>query len=170
MKIRKATAADLERIMEIYRFAQDFMIRSGNSKQWGHFYPDAELIQKDIADGKCHILHDETGVHGVFALFAGEEPTYKVIEDGQWLNTEPYLTIHRLAGDGQVHGLFRCAVEYCKDLTSNIRIDTHEKNVVMQKQILKNGFQRCGTIHVANGSPRIAYQWTAQKNQSLRRT
>lgn len=44
----------------------------------------------------------------MLALFKGAEPAYKHIENGSWLNKEPYITIHRLAGDGQVHGLFRC--------------------------------------------------------------
>lgn len=35
MKIRKANPADHEKIMEIYRMAQDYMIASGNPKQWG---------------------------------------------------------------------------------------------------------------------------------------
>ena len=47
------------------------------------------------------MIYDETGIHGVFALFEGAEPTYAHIEEGEWLNDEPYVTIHRLAGDGQ---------------------------------------------------------------------
>lgn len=50
------------------------------------------------------MIYDETGIHGVFALFDGAEPTYAHIEEGEWLNDEPYVTIHRLAGDGRVHG------------------------------------------------------------------
>ena len=33
----------------------------------------------------------------------------------------------------------------------------------MQKQIEKNGFKKCGTIYVRDGSPRIAYQWVKEK-------
>lgn len=63
------------------------------------------------------------------------------------LNEEPYLTIHRLAGDGQVHGLFSCALNYCKNISSNIRGDTHADNKTMQRLIEKNGFTKCGTIY-----------------------
>ena len=69
-----------------------------------------------------------------------------------------------LAGDGQVHGLFRCAADYCKRLSANIRIDTHANNATMQRQIGKNGFRKCGIIYVSDGSPRLAYQWTASDN------
>ena len=65
----------------------------------------------------CKVIYDETGIHGVFALFDGAEPTYAHIEEGEWLNDEPYVTIHRLAGDGRVHGLFQCAAEHCKLLS-----------------------------------------------------
>ena len=165
-KIRNASTDDLDRIMEIYKYAQQFMIRSGNPNQWGHSYPDSELIHSDIQKGVCKVICDETGVHGVFALFEGGEPTYQQIEEGEWLNDDPYVTIHRMAGDGQVHGLFQCAVDDCKSSFSNIRIDTHANNKIMQRQIEKNGFQRCGIIYVRGGSPRLAYQWTEKCSHS----
>ena len=159
LKIRKASIEDLAVIMDIYKIAQDFMIASGNPDQWGHSYPGEDLIREDIARTVCHVLYDDTGIHGVFALFEGTEPTYLHIEDGEWLNDESYLTVHRIAGDGSVHGIFQCAIDYCKGLSDNIRIDTHHCNRIMQRLIAKNGFQKCGTIYVRDGSPRIAYQW-----------
>ena len=159
--VRKAKKEDLERIMEIYTFAQEFMIRTGNPNQWGTFHPAKELIASDIEKGISRVIYDENGVHGVFAAICGEEPTYARIEGGSWLNDEPYLTIHRIAGDGQVRGLFSCALGYCVSVCPNIRIDTHEDNRVMRRLIEKNGFVRCGIIYVANGTPRIAYQRTA---------
>ena len=161
--IREATTGDFERIMAIYGSAQKFMIRSGNPKQWGRFYPQPELIKSDIQKGVCRVICDDTGIHGVFAMFDGADPTYSRIEGGGWLNDDPYVTIHRIAGDGQVHGLFRCAADHCKSIASNIRIDTHADNITMQRQIEKNGFIKCGTIYVADGSPRTAYHWTSSK-------
>lgn len=162
LTIRKACADDYERIMEIYRYAQDFMIATGNPTQWGHFNPTPEMIQEDISLNRCHAVCDESVIHGVFALFSGEEPTYTCIENGSWLNDEPYMTIHRMAGDGQVSGIFRFSVDYVRTLTDNIRIDTHENNHVMQSLAEKNGFKKCGIIYLRNGSPRIAYHWVSQ--------
>lgn len=161
MNVRNANAADFEQIIKIYKYAQDYMIQSGNPAQWGHSYPDAELIKTDISQGVCKVIYDENGIHGVCALFEGEEPTYEHIENGNWLNDEPYITIHRLAGDGQVHGLFQCIVSYCKYISKNIRADTHADNKTMQKLIEKSGFTKCGIIYVKDGTPRIAYHWTA---------
>ena len=89
------------------------------------------------------------------------------IEDGNWLNDEPYLTIHGLAGDGQVHGLFQCVADYCKNISQNIRVDTHANNRIMQKLMEKNGFIKCGIIYVKDGTPRIAYHWTRKYEDQL---
>jgi hypothetical protein len=163
LSVRTAKHEDYDRVMEIYRYAQDYMIRTGNPNQWGHFYPAPELVETDIQQGICKLICDGDGIHGVFALVEGTEPTYQHIENGEWMNDDPYVTIHRIAGDGQVHGLVRTAVDHCKSISSNIRIDTHADNVTMQRQIEKNGFHKCGTIYVEDGSPRIAYQWTTEE-------
>ena len=160
MNIRKAQSDDLSEIMKIYGSAQDFMIESGNPNQWGHEYPSEDLIRDDIRYGTCHLVCCGDDPHGVFALFSGDEPTYSYIEDGGWLNDDEYITIHRIASDGEVHGILRCVISYCKGISDNIRIDTHHDNLIMQKQIEMNGFKRCGRIYVADGSPRIAYQWS----------
>lgn len=160
MNIRKAETDDLDDIMRIYRTAQDFMIESGNPDQWGHSYPSSELIVDDISRGVCYLLCDNGTAHGVFALFEGDEPTYKYIENGRWLNDDAYVTVHRIAGDGKIRGIFSCAMEYCKDISDNIRIDTHKSNLIMQHVIEKSGFEKCGRIYVADGTPRIAYQWS----------
>ena len=149
--------------MEIYKVAQDFMIASGNPDQWGHFYPDLDTVKNDIETGISYVIYDvsngEENIHGVFVVATGAEPTYKIIDGGQWLNDSPYVTIHRMAGDGTVRGLFQIACDYSKGLCQNVRIDTHGDNRTMQKLIERNGFVKCGTIYVRDGSPRIAYQW-----------
>ena len=160
MHVRKANPEDLDEIMKIYSIAQDFMIQSGNPDQWGRSYPSEDLIRKDIENEVSYVICDGEKPHGVFALYSGDEPTYQYIEDGQWLNDNPYVTVHRIASDGKIHGIFKCAVTYCRSISDNIRIDTHKNNTVMQRQIEKSGFERCGTIYVRDGSPRIAYQWS----------
>ena len=159
MEIRKARAEDLDRIMEIYSHAQDFMIAHGNPTQWAHVYPKRSLIEQDIAQEISYVLCDGDIVLAVFALMSGEDPTYAVIEDGAWLNDEPYLTIHRSASDGSIHGVFHMISDFCKGLCDNVRVDTHERNTVMRRAIAKEGFRYCGIIHQLDGTLRLAYQW-----------
>ena len=90
LRVRYGTDHDYDRIMEIYRYAQDYMIQSGNPNQWGHIYAEPDLIKSDIQNGLCRVIFDEDGIHGVFALLEGTESTYQHIEDGEWLNDKPY--------------------------------------------------------------------------------
>ena len=162
LKIRKAEKGDLESIAAIYGAAREFMKRTGNPLQWGDSYPGEELISADVESGAARIVYDENGTHGVFALFEGEDPSYAYIE-GAWLNDDPYVTVHRLASGGTARGVFRCVADYCKGSGRDVRIDTHEDNVVMRRLLAENGFERCGIIYVRGGSPRTAYQWTPRK-------
>ena len=169
--VRGASVSDLERIMGIYRIAQDRMIASGNPLQWGHFYPSEAVIREDIENGNCRVISvrdgSEEAIHGVFAFCEGTEPTYARIDGGEWLNDGPYAAIHRIAGDGEVKGIFDTALRYCRSRSDNLRIDTHQDNRIMQKLIERNGFVRCGTIYVEDGSPRIAYQWIREKERKI---
>lgn len=159
MKIRKSTAADLPRMMEIYAYAREFMAKTGNPHQWGDAgNPKQEMLEDDIEKGVSYVVESEGRTVGVFAFIIGTDPTYGYIENGQWLNDEPYGTIHRVAGDGSVKGILQKCVEFGGTLAGNLRIDTHHDNVVMQNAIRKCGFEECGVIYVADGSPRIAYQ------------
>lgn len=160
MEIRKSTVKDLDRIMEIYDIARDFMRASGNPTQWGDGYPVRALIEEDIARGEGYVITDGEEIHGVFMFMQREEPTYAKIE-GAWLNDLPYGTIHRVATDGKCRGLFDVCVAYCETITKNLRVDTHHDNLPMQRAIERNGFTKCGIIYMLHdGTPRIAYQKT----------
>lgn len=159
MKIRKSTAADLPRMMEIYAYAREFMAATGNPHQWGDGgNPRLEVLEQDIEDGVGYVMEHDGRIVGAFAFIIGEDETYGYIEDGAWLNDEQYGTIHRIAGDGSTKGVLQACVEFGSALIGNLRIDTHHDNVVMQNAIRKCGFEECGVIYVADGSPRIAYQ------------
>lgn len=160
---RVATFDDLPRILEIYAYAREFMIQTGNPAQWGDYFPPIEMLEEDIPAGHLYVYELDHTIHGVFAFILGDDPTYSYIENGAWLSTEPYGTIHRIASDGSEKGFLCKCLEFCQTFTNHIRIDTHEDNVVMQKAIFKNGFQRCGIIYVEDGSPRIAYEYLQKK-------
>lgn len=157
--IRPAVKADFGPVMEIYALARQFMRENGNPSQWGDHFPPAELIRADIEAGWLYVLEECGVLHGVFALIDGPDPSYAVIEGGSWLSPSPYAVIHRVAGDGRVGGVFRRCLAFCRERRLHLRIDTHRDNKVMQHLIETSGFQKCGVIHVADGSPRIAYEY-----------
>lgn len=157
LQIRSTKKNDFDAIMEIYRYAREFMRSNGNPNQWYDKFPEARTISNDIDCNNSYVIEENGIVYGVFAFIIGKEPTYQRIE-GSWKNDEKYGTIHRIASNGQKNGIFDLCLKYCESKISNIRIDTHQDNKIMQHLIQKSGFERCGIIYVADGSPRIAYQ------------
>jgi hypothetical protein len=154
--IRPATEGDLPRILKIYAHARSFMVQSGNATQWVNGYPQPELLTQDIAEKQLYVLCKDEYIHGVFVFFIGEDPTYLNMEGGSWRTDAPYGVIHRIASDGS-GGIFPAALAFCRNRIGHIRIDTHRDNLPMQHVLDKAGFSRRGTIHLSDGSPRIAY-------------
>ncbi len=67
------------------------------------------------------------------------EPTYYNIYKGKWLNdTQPYHVVHRIASYPDAHGIFSSIMEFCFLHDTNIRIDTHRDNKIMQIGLSKN--------------------------------
>lgn len=159
MNIRKAEQKDLDSILKVYEIAREYMRNSGNPFQWGTEHPKRDLLEDDIKKGELFVGVDmDDKIHFVFAFILGADPTYSYIEGGKWLSDDPYGTIHRIASDGTTPGAVQSAVDYCKIIISNIRIDTHHDNKTMQHVVEKIGFTRCGIIYLPDKSPRIAYQ------------
>lgn len=157
LAIRPATAADLPALAEIYQKARAFMAAHGNPNQWGSTNPPPDTLRRDIAQGQLFVLCDGPTPHAAFALVLGDDPTYAVI-DGAWRSDAPYATIHRLASDGCCRGVFAAAVAFAAARQPHLRIDTHADNHIMQTRITRAGFDYCGIIRVADGSPRLAYE------------
>ena len=158
MEIRHSTEADFERIMEIYEYARRFMAENGNPNQWGTTHPPVGQLKQDIENRNLFVITDGEVIHGVFFFWIGDDPTYARIDGGTWRSSSPYGTIHRIAGDGS-GGILKAAVEFGKKKINHLRIDTHEDNHIMQNAVTKLGFQRRGIIYLADGDPRIAYDW-----------
>lgn len=159
MKIRLSQTEDIPAIMAIYDVARQFMKDQGNPTQWDGGYPSAGLIEEDIAAGYSFVIEEDGQLVGTFAFIIGEDPTYQVIEMGAWHFSEPYGTIHRIASSGQVRGLSCQVFDFCCQQIPYLRIDTHEANQAMQAAVLNYGFRECGIIYVADGSPRLAYDY-----------
>lgn len=160
MEIRKTMLEDVDSLLMIFERARGFMRSIGNYVQWINGYPSREQVVRDIEAGCSYcVLNVENKIVGTFVAVEGEDPTYREIWDGAWLNDEPYVTIHRLASDGSEKGMAEACLQWCMARWDNIRADTHRDNQVLLHILPKYGFRRCGIIHVADGSERIAFQW-----------
>jgi len=158
MTIRPSTYDDLPQLMEIYREGREIMLSIGDVNQWKPGHPSVELIRKDIENSQSYAIVDNGIVVGAFAFIRGIDPTYLVIE-GKWVDdSEPYATIHRLAGLKSSKGVAAACFDWAWNQIHNLRIDTHEDNIIMRHCIGKAGFVYCGIIHLLNGDSRLAYQ------------
>ena len=157
--IRQSTMDDLPIILRLRDQARDIMRSYGNTFQWPDGYPRDDMFRKDIESGGSFVMADESGeLVGTFVLLPSPEVTYNVIYNGQWLDNEPYHVIHRIASTPDSHGVLDAVLDYCEAVAPNIRIDTHEANVIMRKGLEKHGYQYCGIIHLLNGDERLAFQ------------
>ena len=159
MNIRHAAHADLPALMELFAGARRFMAENGNPDQWWGGYPPAEMLETDIRAEQLYVCEEDGEIHAAFVLAIGDDPTYQVIE-GAWKDDRPYGTLHRIASSGKKRGMVDVIVSWAFEKTGNLRGDTHELNLPMQKAFERNGFERCGIIYVADGTPRIAYHKT----------
>ena len=161
MDIQQAALHDVPEIDTIYEEARRFMRERGNHKQWTGGYPDRSVIESDIEKGQLFVVRDEGGILGVFVYFHGEDPTYRVIEDGSWLSPlSPYGVLHRVAIAHRAHrrGVGSLIFRYALARSHNVRIDTHEDNQPMRHSLEKHGFSYRGIIYLASGESRLAYQ------------
>ncbi len=157
LEIRKTQTEDLERIGEIFSVARKYMADNGNPTQWGQDRPSLDLVIDDIAKGNSYVVTDDGKIVGTFAYIPGIEETYLEI-DGAWIDDAPYGTIHRIASDGSVRGVFDAALDFAQSQGRDVRIDTHKDNATMLHLIRRSGFTECGIIIVDDGTPRIAFQ------------
>ena len=158
MEIRHAQNRDFADIIRIYRAAKAYMDATGNETQWQVGYPSEEMVKQDISDGKLYVLADGERISAAFYFSIEEDPTYRRIYDGAWRSDAPYGVIHRVGSDGSTRGVMHSCVAFCRKQIGNLRIDTHENNLTMQRALEREGFARCGVIYLENGESRIAYQ------------
>lgn len=160
MHIRHAAPSDLPAMERIYAQARIYMADNGNPTQWGDTYPldvQMEEVAEDVALGRSYVCEEDGRVAAVFTFTAGPDPTYAVIEDGQWPDEEPYGVVHRIATGGARNGAGAFCLRWCLERCGNLRIDTHEDNRPMRALLDKLGFVYCGKIYVEDGTPRRAY-------------
>ena len=164
LNYRKTTVDDLPDVMPLYENARRFMAANGNPNQWINGYPAVEHIKADINRGVSYVGFTPSGqLAVVFSFILGADPTYAVIE-GDWLNDEPYGTIHRIASAGIMRNAGADVIDFCGSISDNLLADTHHDNHPMQQLLLRNGFKHCGTIHLLDGRPRLAYHRKKQND------
>lgn len=151
--VRVANINDLEDIMQCIYDAREFLHDSGSTQWNGPLgYPSKEIVIKDINDKNAYVIDVDGTVCG-FAVYAGFEPEY-TNPDAHWqIETDKYMTIHRIAtrkfarGKGYAKELMLFAENVAKERgLLAIRIDTHPKNEIVRHMVTELGYKYCGDI------------------------
>ena len=108
------------------------MIKAGNPNQWSANYPAIETIERDIVQGNCYLLYEGGKAIATFVFKEGPEPNYQRIDDGSWLDDQPYYVIHRAASAEGVHGVMADVISYCSSLPPPFVL-THMQTIVLCK-------------------------------------
>ncbi|MDU7148958.1 MAG: GNAT family N-acetyltransferase [Clostridium sp.] len=164
MILRKSTEKDLKNIMKIINEAKAFL-KNNKVDQWQNGYPNEEVILKDIRNNISYVLEDTGEIIGTTSLSFDVEETYNNIYEGKWISNGKYAVIHRIAVSNNINRkgigteIIKKSEEICLSKgIKNIKIDTHEDNLIMQKLLEKNSFKYCGVIYLLDGSKRIAFE------------
>ena len=152
--LRQSTVDDLPRIIDIIGGAKK-TLRDRGVDQWQVGYPDEKILEQDIQEDISYVLILDGEVVGVAALQQGYDKNYQDMTSGSWSKDSDvtYSIIHRIAVEPGHQGQHLSAALIQQLLTishylgySDVRIDTHPDNLVMQHVITSNGFVEKGTI------------------------
>ena len=152
--IRSAKIEDINAILEVVKDAKE-KFKSIGIDQWSGDYPNEIDFTNDINNNQLYVCLDNELVIGFFvASFKLEEDYNNII--GKWLTDNKYIVMHRVAVKKEYYGMnisdlyFEYVKNMCKENNiKSIRIDTHEKNIVMLKKLNKLGFTRCGEVYLS---------------------
>lgn len=164
LALRYTKLEDIERVMEIIKQAQQYFKEKGIN-QWQNGYPNAKVIENDIKNGHSFVLIKNNEIVRTIAISFEGEATYNKIFEGAWKSNDNYAIIHRIAVDHELKGIglssemIKQTELMCnKKSVGSIKVDTHEDNQAMQRSLIKNGFDYCGVIYLADGSKRVAFE------------
>ena len=164
---------DLPAINKIIAEAKQ-ALKDAGSPQWQDGHPSRGMIVNDITHHQSWALVLDNQVVGVATLQPGPEKSYQELAGGSWHNdNDHYLTIHRVAIGNQFRGKHLSDFLFSNLLTvgqekgfSDFRLDTHQKNLAMQKIAKKFNFQYRGTVEVDDrvDPHRLAYELNLPTN------
>lgn len=160
---RQAVMEDVDRIWEIIQQAKEQMKQAG-SRQWDDNYPLPRDIVSDIEEEFAYVISYNGRILAYGAVSQAGEPAYYEITEGEWLNDDLYILVHRLAVADEVKrqgiGLrFMQEVEEMSRVCGlyDFRVDTNYDNYPMQNLLTRLGFEYRGKITYPRGE-RLAYE------------
>ncbi len=160
--VRTATEADLPQMLAILNEAKAQMLAGGNN-QWLGDYPNAAVLNDDIARGAAKVLLVHGQVAGTASVIVGIDADYA---GGDWRDdVSPYAAIHRVAiarayAESHLGRLFFDTLisDALATGVHHFRIDTSVHNGAMQHLALALGFESRGLLNIYR-APNMDTTW-----------
>ena len=168
VEIKLVDIKDLTFVMEIINDAKELLKK--DSLQWQQGYPNKLTMKNDIYNFNLYGYYVDNYLVGIIALIPGIDTNYLQIEQGSWqkLPSSKDLNIHRIAVKKEFYKqkigekLLNFAINYAKNNQfESVKLDTHRKNIAMQKISLNTGFSYRGIIYLKKDevdNSRLAYE------------
>ncbi|MFI2741574.1 GNAT family N-acetyltransferase [Zhouia sp. PK063] len=150
--IRKATAADIDNILQLTKACASAMIAK-NIYQWNEKYPSRAAFETDVARNELFVLEIDENIVGCIVISTFMDEVYHPVK---WLtpNTENHFYIHRLGvhPDFQGNGYAQALMHFAENMgveanKTSIRLDTFSKNPKNLKFYEARGFERLEEIY-----------------------
>jgi len=133
------------------------------SGQWQGKEPSLATIEEDIFHQRYYVLFEDNQPCGGAALM-NHEPGYDHLLEGQWLNQDPYMVIHRLFIAPLFQGrhlgkilLVQLELQVQEFHIHNIRVDTHALNQPMRGLLNRQHYQEVGKAWLPQAGERLVY-------------
>ena len=149
--IRKANAADLDALEQLFDDLCDHLATTVNAPGWEKGrYPVRAVAEEALASDCLYVAVSEGSVVGTVTLNDQSPPAY---ENARWKGNGRAAVVHTLAVHPQYlhcgvgRALMEYAVQWAKEENFDaIHLDTYEKNTPAKGLYEKLGFQFCGKV------------------------
>lgn len=168
VEIKLVDIKDLSFVMEIINDAKELLKK--DSLQWQQGYPNEQTMENDIYNSHLYGYYIDNLLVGIVALIPGIDTNYLQIKQGSWQKfpSSKDLNIHRIAVKKEFYKqkigekLLNFAINFAKDNKfESVKLDTHRKNIAMQKISQNTGFTYRGIIYLQKDevdNSRLAYE------------
>jgi GNAT superfamily N-acetyltransferase len=133
------------------------------SGQWQGKEPSLATIEEDILHQRYYLLFVNNQPCGGASLMS-HEPGYDRLLEGQWLNQDSYMVIHRffIAPSFQGQHLSKILLNQLEQRVkqqqiNNIRLDTHTLNLPMRGLLSRQEYLEVGKAWLPQAGERLVY-------------
>ena len=153
--IRKATASDVDAIVESYSALFEHERIHGSTTQWREgLYPTRATAERAVETGTMFVMEEDGRICASMILNSHQAPEYREIP---WLYPaadDEVLVIHTLCVPPSMagRGLGKRMVDFATGFGLGrgmrvLRLDTNKKNLPAQRLYIKNGCRLSGSRH-----------------------